>query len=360
MSHRIFGGIRVIAFLSVVLLLGSAVPSYALFEKLDHLSGPGPFHGIELQFRAVCVNRQPSKPDIAKAIMSATLATPTSKLLSNSSQAMGFINQLNERARVIGDNKNPNLTEAEILQMAAWSRVVLDSLEPPRGAPRDPISEAAIRAWDRVERTARATLVPRVRHLPGSILWASCYDGPNAGSREVVPPPYTLDSPMIVEAVVPSDRRPIFSLNVNYRYYTTGVFFFSGPHTSTDFARGEPIQLQMLQVQPTVSIPKTLGILDAQFGIGYYRFTSSDFVPFGGLVLEPRFDAHFPARLLDEEPSQALKLLYSLSLRVGWMNFPDGIDAAKFHARRGRPDIASDEFTFDYGVVIDVGRLFGR
>jgi|RhiMethySRZTD1v2_1073278.scaffolds.fasta_scaffold12850_7 hypothetical protein len=382
MSHHVFGDASVarrgrwdlptrcrasvIAVFSAVALLGSVVPSYALFEKLDHLSGPGPFHGIELQFRAVCVNRQASRKDVATAIKVAADATALGnadrtitapQVLSNSPAALMFLGLLTKRAEDILANPDA-ITARDFLELAAWSRVVSDAV---RSAPGPmPNRQAVIRAWDVTERKARATLVPRVRHLPGGILWASCYDGPNTGSREVVPPPFTLADPMVVEAVVPSDRHPLFSVNLNYRYYTTGVFFFSGPHTSQDFARGEPIQLQILQVQPTVSIPKTLGILDAQFGIGYYRFTSSDFPAFSGLVLEPRLDAHFPARLLDDDPPQALKLLYSLSFRFGWMNFPDGIDAAKFRARRGRADIPGDEFTFDYGVVVDVGRLFAK
>jgi hypothetical protein len=157
----------------------------------------------------------------------------------------------------------------------------------------------------------------------------------------------------------------VFSLNLNYRYYTTGPYLFYGPSRRAEYAHGKTIQLQTIEVHPSFPLTKLTGgldILDAQVGIGWYSFTSSDFPKFGGLIVEPgRLDLHFPAQLLDNGPPPLLRLLYSISFRVGLVMFPGGFSASAFNATGdAATDITGREVLFDRGVVVNVGRLLGK
>jgi hypothetical protein len=352
MSHRIFGGIRVIAFVSVVLLLGSADPSYALFEKLDHLSGPGPFHGVELQFRTLCRMNQPSRTEALSAL-SAAVAASEPALGARLSAA--FDDEFNKRVSELFGRVDQPITPAEFLELAARSRKAAGVLRSSGGANSLP----AVAAWERSEEVLRQASIPSLRHSPGISLWASCYDRPLRSRNHK----YTLPGTTITEIQRYDDRHPTFSLNLNYRYYTTGGWLgLDRLKGSEQYANGKDIHLHVFEVQPTWPVSGRLDVLDASVGLGLYVFTSEGFETFHGTILEPvRLDFHFPARLLDQSDNSLLRILTAVSLRAGYVLFPSGIPAAKFNAsRRVSRDIPRDELTFGWGVVVDVGRLAGK
>jgi hypothetical protein len=61
----------VVGMLCAVVQLASPMRAYALFEWLDHLSGPGPFQGIEFQFKMLCVMDQPSREKALESVLAA-------------------------------------------------------------------------------------------------------------------------------------------------------------------------------------------------------------------------------------------------------------------------------------------------
>jgi hypothetical protein len=360
MSQRVFGSISLTAYFSVVLLLGSAVPSSAFFEKLDHLSGPGPFHGFELQFRTLCHMNQPSRTEAANAL--ATALKETEPLASGRVSSEVFDSEFAMRASRLFQTVDTKLAAADFLELAALSRRAASRV----AAASDVLigqRTTAQAAWLRSEEVLRAAAVPSLRHSPGLSLWASCYDRPLRSKNQTFALPARGTDPAITESVRYEDRHPTFSLNLNYRYYTTGGYFgLDRLKGSEQYANGEDIHLHVFEVQPSWPLSGRLDILDGQVGLGMYVFTSEGFETFHGVILEPiRLDFHFPARLLDQTDVTALRILTSLSVRAGYVMFPTGIAAEKFNpTRRVAHDIPRDELTFSWGVVVDVGRLFGK
>ena len=348
-----------VGMLCAVVQLGSPGRAYAIFGWLDHLSGPGPFQGIELQFQLFCVMNQPDREEAIKkttGAIAALRAIPAPDPPSNFLPALD--KQLEDFLKAIqGDQRDRSL---QLLRLAAEIRTITDRLRSEKDLAR---FEKAIGALKNAEETAREAAVPTVRQVPASFLWANCHDHPNAGG-ETYRVPFR-DRPWEFLTVQHSDRHPVFSLNLNYRYYTTGPYLFYGPSRSPEYAHGKTIQLQTIELHPSFPLKKLtwgLDIIDAQVGIGWYSFTSSDFPRFGGLIVEPaRLDLHVPAGLLDNNPSPLLRLLYSISARVGLVMFPGGFSAGAFNATGdAAKDIPGSEVNYDWGVVVNVGRLFGK
>ena len=368
MSHYVFGDVSVerrrhrdaltrcragvIALVSTVVLVGSASPSYALFEKLDHLSGPGPFHGVEFQFRALCRMNQPSPTEALTALSAAVAASETAL---RDKLPTAFDAEFNTRVSELFGRVDKAITPQEFLELAARSSRAAGVLRSTGGA--SGLQAAA--AWARTEEILRQASIPSLRHSPGIGLWASCYDRPIRSRNQQ----YTLPGTSITEIQRYEDRHPTFSLNLNYRYYTTGGFLgLDRLEGSEQYANGKDIHLHVFEVQPTWPVSGSLDVLDASVGLGLYVFTSDGFETFHGTILEPvRLDFHFPARLLDQKDVPLLRILTSLSLRAGYVMFPTGIPAAKFNpTRRVAHDIPRDELTFGWGIVVDVGRLAGK
>jgi hypothetical protein len=325
--------------LCAVVQLGSPMRAYALFEWLDHLSGPGPFHGIEYQFKLICVM---SRPDPKLTVQA----------LRNVVMARGF-STMN-----LPPETQTRFTPSDLLDLAV--QTYAKQREAERRPNRDVDVTAMIDALARVRQSLLEAAVPRVRELPGSIIWGNCRDHPNAAGEEYrrLDPQYPSD-PIVVERGM---RHPMFSVDLDYGSYTTGHYFLYDSSNSANFAHGKPIDLQFVEIQPSIPLTGRHDFLDAHFGIGWYIFTSDDVPRFGGLILEPiRLDLHAPAQWLDRARHPLTKLAYSLSLRAGLVNFPGGFSATAFNGTgEGARAIAGDEFIPEVGIVIDVGRLFGK
>lgn len=353
-------------------------PAFALFEWLDHLSGPGPFRGAEFQFRVLCGMNQPSKEEALKE------AREVMALLAPDAQKAG------------NPKRNAPPRTIEALVDASYDRLqgLVTKLTPPTGTTPtdnllglgdearrwindaglildDPMNDAAKRVrinrlqpqWQRASDSAYSASIEPVRKSPGrkSVLglWANCYDGPSHI--------YTQESPPRKIRLGVDYGRPVFSLNANYRFYTTnewtlipGVWTLE-PTSRPEYAGGAGVDLHMYQVQASFPLTGRLDLIDGQTSVGGYLFHSSGFQDFGGVVVEPvRFDLHVPARIAARTNNMALRGLQSLSLRWGLVMFPGGIEASRFNATGSAvgKNVSGSEAIFDYGIVININRLF--
>jgi hypothetical protein len=102
-----------------------------------------------------------------------------------------------------------------------------------------------------------------------------------------------------------------------------------------------------------------------------YWFTSTDFGKFAGLIVEPmRLDLHAPASWIDGRVDDygvrrpvgpLLRFVYALSLRGGFVMFPGGFSTTAFNATGAdAKEIRGSELIPSFGVVMNVGRLFGK
>lgn len=95
--------------------------------------------------------------------------------------------------------------------------------------------------------------------------------------------------------------------------------------------------------------------LDIGTGIGVYRFSSSGFDDFSGLVLEPiRLDLHGPTAWQQHRVLDIRRMLSLFTFRAGWIRVPDGFAAGAFS-----PDGAAikPETQFTAGVFFNLNSL---
>lgn len=323
--------------LAVSLLLAS--PAHAWWGWLDDLSGPGPFWGAEFDFRIVCLMEDPPWAEaFAEAQVAAALLQPAGEqtnLTADQRQAITTLrndmNSVQPRPTIV--------TPAGALDLAKRIQQQLDSL-------RTSLPAETQSAVERALSSLRATAVPRVSKLPGSVAWASCTDKSKSDDDA---------------AIRHRDRHEVLSLVLNYREYWNSRYAIShwGQSANDNFANGEIIHLRV--IEPKVSFPLSgrFDVLDGQSGIGLYNFSSKG-MPGSqtGLIVEPiRFDLHFPSRLADEHRSFPARLALALSVRSGLVLFKGGFKPDAFAATGAAARQISGEAVFEYGIVVNVGRL---
>jgi hypothetical protein len=356
--------------------------AYAMFGWLDHLSGPGPFGGVEFEIRVLCVMRQPSPGAVLDAELDADLKT--NKLLEQALMTAEQAKNTSGVARLQKILKAQSDLKGLSGHMGPYGFLVRSALA--EAIKRD-ISQSTIdqgnqenliRTWDIAARKAREATVPRFRELPGLGLDASCRDR-RIGGDEVVE--FTDQNGQTIQ-VRRTDRHPLFSLSASYRYDTTDAFLWYDSTRSPQYAGGEPIHLNILEQQLSWPLTGRLDLADGHVGIGLYRFSSPGLdKSLWGLMIEPvRFEVHFPARLAndicrgDDPDKHGLcrpfwkwtriaggRILASLGYRVGVVMFPSGFPANAFKgtSTQDTPAISGSETVFEKGVVINIGRLFG-
>jgi hypothetical protein len=368
-----------------------AVPrdAFALFEWLDHLSGPGPFRGVELQYRLFCAMNQESAQDVVKKATTAmassisTDALPSIRLFDGRfrdvqadavrrsitttqteiANLLAVIDAVTQRSGKNQQDGNENL-----LSLAAQTQRLERILAGVDAAAANDRNKNTLPLLSGLRDAALAAAVPRFRSLPGGIVWASCYDRPGPFG---VPESHTLAAdgsiPAEVVRAAARHRHPVFSLNLNYRFYTTGNWYGLivplGSTSRPEYANGKSIRLQALQAQGSVPITRGLDLVDFQASLGWYAFTSSDFDVINGLIVEPfRFDVHVPARVAEATRDPVLRGLASLSFRWGGVMFPGGIEASRFNATGSAAgkDVSGKELLLDWGLVLNIGRLFSK
>ena len=73
--------------------------------------------------------------------------------------------------------------------------------------------------------------------------------------------------------------------------------YLSGPGP---FKAGAPITLQIFEPRLSFPLSGQYDFLEAQTGLGIYRFSSEGFTTFSGFIFEPiRLELHLPSRLAD-------------------------------------------------------------
>jgi hypothetical protein len=318
--------------LLAVLILLAPVPAQAWWGWLDDLSGPGPFWGAEFDFRVACLMEESpwaesvANLQIAEALLRADAAKPSTDKLT----AAGKLAEL---------QKNLLTTVAKPSGAIAAAKIVEDIL-----ATTADLDEATKTALDRAASSIRATAVPRVSKFPGSVVWSSCADRSASGDNT---------------AIKHRDRHEVLSLVLNYREYWNSDYTNWGHVSSDTFANGEIIHLRIIEPKVSWPISGHLDILDAQTGIGMYSFSSKGFPGARvGLIVEPiRFDLHFPSKFADDRRNFFARLAMALSLRSGLVMFPGGFAPDAFAAKGPAARQISGEATFEFGIVVNVGRL---
>lgn len=388
----------IVGLTGAALYLATPPPAFALFEWLDHLSGPGPFHGVELQFRLVCAMDQATHEEVVKATREVDeplhpgLPRPSKADVPPAGTLRGFmVGQMGQSLPLLeiertihafadlkvpaaqvtlppdtdsaspGNLRVPNAVPNQVGTIKTLVDLgddlqkllaLLEQVRPIAKAAQAPpqtqaLDTAALRARD----VAYSASIGRIRPKPGKVLWASCYDGP------------TRHQPRTDDRRVPDPDygRPVFSLNANYRFYTTGQLYgvFGQGSSRDEYANRENISLQMYQLQASFPLSGRADIIDGQTSAGVYRFASNGFGTFYGMVFEPiRFDLHVPARLAYGK-GWWFRALTSPSLRWGLVMFPGGIEASRFNPKGAAvgKDISGSEAIFDWGVVLNLSRI---
>jgi hypothetical protein len=390
---------RAVLFFLAVFLLVAPAPAHAWFGWLDNLSGPGPFNGLEVDFRVVCFMDQPSwdRPfaattavkDLTTRLVN-TLKTPPAAEIPRASTPGDLITSVPDThvdrslalntlqgalkmlEKDLGKLDSPNPTgRTKALEFSGTITNVHEDLQSvfkhsntvPQEAQRNWLD-----AWETASRLWRESAVPgkgRPEHL-GLAFWASCT---NRLERE----------PESAGAVIlHRDRHPLVSLGLNFRdLANTAKYFHLAAQNARDsnnvYAGGAAITLRILEPKLSWPMSGRFDLLDGQAGAGVYQFSSHGFATgaksFTGLVFEPiRFDVHFPGSLIDRIHGKYRVLNFlerlplSVSYSAGVLMFPYGFSADKFVS--GNPGdvgraISGSEALFEQGVVLNVGRLFG-
>jgi hypothetical protein len=362
--------------------LAAPRPAFALFEWLDHLSGPGPFRGAEFQFRILCAMDQATPEDAERAareanealerlIRSATIKSPkvTENIDFSSTELQRQLTTLQKElptVSAIGATPSkrlplPPALQLELQRMGDYAQVLATAFSVVGQMAKDEKEEVLElqinRAAQSLKRAADIGYEARVEPLrkkPGLSLWASCYDGPS--------PRNSLTGAAIRRAQY---DRPSFSLNANYRFYTTKGWLGLRNTSRQEYADGRNIWLHMWQAQLSFPLTGRADIIDGQTSAGIYRFDSAavNFDSFTGLVVEPiRFDLHVPARFMTKTAKWYLRAPQSLSLRWGLVMFPGGIEATEFKASGSAEgkNVAGSEAMFDWGIVLNINRLIWK
>jgi hypothetical protein len=362
--------LKSVAGLVVLFVLMSVSPAHAWWDWLDDLSGPGPFNGIQFDFKVLCAMDRPSLVEANMA--TANAKTLTLQLLRN------FVNNLPKS----GDADLPKNGEAEKRKKAVTD--IIDRLEvlgPPdvregdddglqkmaqvTAGFRDQLrnlndlpsanAQLAAQSFAMAARLWRQAAIPKI--APSKAwLWARCNDRLSGEPENI--------------GTLHEDRHEVMSLIVNYRVLANvkSLWMVGDPRTDNNnqyYANGEKIYLNILEPKLSWPISGKLDVVDIQTGAGIYWFNSKGFVEgsktFTGYMIEPvRFDLHFPGKSVDGETHFAKRLLYSVSYSAGVMMFPGGFKGNPFNADAAHAhDIPGSEALFEMGVVINVGRAFG-
>lgn len=364
--------------LAVFLLLAPA-PAFAWWGWLDELSGPGRFWGAEFDFRLACLMQQaPWAEAIAESQVTFGVL---SSLQPRDAAPRGTISSVYKElfdglAPMLGTGESRLKKEIATPQgaidlagdMEPWLKKLEDLLHPQQptsvGLPNaitpqlitrlsetDRVNVRAIHdALARSASSLRASAVPRVSRFPGSVAWSSCADRSFAGE------PVTANA-----KIQHQDRHEVISIVLNYREYWNSDYTRWGHVSNDTYAGGEIIHLRI--IEPKLSWPMSgrLDVLDGQAGMGLYSFSSKGMSgTLVGLIVEPiRFDLHFPSRLADVQRNVVARLAMALSLRAGVVLFPAGFAPDAFSAKAAAARrIPGGEALFEYGIVVNVGRLF--
>jgi hypothetical protein len=361
--------------LSFVLLIGVPTPARAWWGWLDNLSGPGPFAGAEFDFTIACFMDQPTP-------LSATLAQRSMDTLTTA---------LFDRAKVDftdatqkQDVETLRTQVKDLVGMLDLSKVSDDAARKDSGnlarkvddgfrsllkKASSPALAQAQAAVDSLERAWRGYRVPKVSK-PKIVLglFGSCFDRLRHE-----------DADGLLGNVRHEDRNPVMSIVLNYRELanrTPNPFLLLSHETrpgTSGFAAPELISLRIFGAKLSFPLSGRFDVVNAQTGAGVYWFRSSGFKngDFTGFVYEPlRFDFHLPGILIDwanraegKGDRFLRRLPLSVSYSAGVMLFPAGFSADRFVGTMpddvGR-EISGGEAIFEMGLVINVGRLFGK
>jgi len=357
-------------------------PAHAWWGWLDNLSGPGPFNGLEFDYKILCLMNQPSLQEPVRAQTDFTLfesalskeltdtllrSTETEYAQKKTPLDASTLTDLGKKLRIfvrdldvknIGDDYNGEPSSKKLGEVRKEFREIFKNKSLTAEQERLlKIFNAEVEVMSGVWRSAR---VPNTT-TPVFGLWAGCSD---RLQREVPGPGGD---------IVHNDRHSVISLVLNYRDLRNARLF----HVFSGVARDGTATIHLRILEPKLSWPLSgrFDFLDGQAGAGIYRFSSDSFragaKSFHGLVVEPiRFDLHAPGSLVEkwaDEDKHPIRNFFkriplSVSYSAGVVLFPGGFSADRFIGDGagvvGR-EISGGEAIFEQGIVINVGRLFG-
>jgi hypothetical protein len=367
--------------LGALLLIVIPQPAYAWFDWIDYLSGPGPFNGLEFDYRVVCLRQQPAPTSEALA---GTLLGYSRQIgsLKPPEALKQIFNDISDKLNTLGtDVALQDLAgREEAIDLARQARMLNVQLtdltrtytirSSPASAsptsvspnPSDPMIQAE-KALDKAEQSLREAAVPEVSLFPAWLVWTSCADRPRNE-------PNQSDEVRIRRG----DRHPVAALVLNYRELANTGFVDldsqTGVGRNSAFATGKTIHLRILEPKFAWPLSGHVDFLDGQAGVGMYFFSSDGLSKsVKGLIVEPvRLDLHFPSALADKfvntkDDTCWVKFGHSLargflsiSAYAGLVLFPGGFDADAFGTGANQR-ISRREVTFEKGFAINIGRF---
>jgi hypothetical protein len=337
--------------LCVAIQLIAPARADAWFAWLDQLSGPGPYHGLQFEFRVACFGKDSDANRLARRYAAAKLhaihLTP-----SSSPENLESIRALQELVIEFEHARSsfPVFNKAELDLVISYT-VAVDSLLSalyPVKAPaegKQPTNEQKLSMIGAVQQT--------LKNLDKPIHTA------NIGVT-------ALGSTGVFWSMCSTDKTRGTSFDI-------GTTFWRTIEDSSDFAGGKPVRL--LTLIPSISwrvfLDPRFDVLDAGAGGGVYWFTSAGFEEFKGIVLQPgRLDFHAPTRwstydLASGTPlTKTLKVLARVTaifnLRYAVMSFPSGFAANAFAGSGARSERIPAELNQTWTIFLNLKPLAHR
>ena len=355
--------------IALVLTTMMPAPAFAWFGWLDKYSGPGPWHGIRLEWRITCFNDDDVWVDAAavtQSAVSATVATaadPAKRalILKGLSVLTADFNVLPTQRKLIAAPR-PVGSDSAILDFAV---AIQERTPKTTGVARE--SAVAKEFADKVN-TALANSFRSLKDFPeaealaalwdrAALAWNAAADDPSArffpGLRAL--------KPLSLNTTCSDRRAEAFhsAYGTNRRSHANLDFTYQRLWAKAEdrFANNEGIVLQLFQ--PRISwrlVPPPYDVVDVGFSVGAYRFSSKGLDPSWGLLIEPvRFDLHLPSRWVDADKSEkgwlVKRIVAPIHGSAGFVLVPGGFRAEDVGAEG--PRFALGESTFAYGITYD-------
>jgi hypothetical protein len=321
---RWFNRSLVLCLLIVVL---APAPAYAWFEWLDYLSGPGPFKGVKVDVRVLCLGK----------------ATPYRRLREQLDT--GFRKAL----YALPARNSVEIKEAS----AAWT-AVFEGL-------KDNDEGLGLFAPDELETLANAmsglfsivfsteqkadTLNARADQLKS--FRDQIETKLNRHERSAV----SIASSGIFVSLCSAEKRRKFGVEMGF----TSLQANSNPA----YANNHSIRLNTFTGGVSYRLPfkADRDLLDVGFNAGMYRFSSEGFETFSGLTIEPFIDIHGPTELVADKGLRRLAGL--VTVRLGVVFFPAGFESSQFAGAPSKPArISGSEGSASATIFFDLAPLF--
>jgi len=359
--------------------------AHAWFDWLEHLQGPGPFRGWQVEGRIWCFGEEDSAAtrrmhlraslaielngrlqDLIKelrasrysALLDETVSIRDAALPQEARQVSLALRRLPELGRqsvALAASRNPDeMTVREI-------RKTLDELSITPRADRTTMNLFDIfrtLCAEQVRQESPRTCAPADNENT-LVLTKRFNDAQFAAEDLYLTAPMSLLGAFggVTVSACPVEKDAVRTSAISVVYSDLHTF-----RSNNGFAGGHEIKLVTVvptfNIRPMRAISEKLDYFDVAFGAGMYWFSDAEglgtFDAFSGVVVEPlRFDFHFPQVLAKKHA-----LLAAPSIRYGLSIFPAGFDRGAFGLTNGQPtERLSAEWLQSVSIYFDVAPI---